>query len=73
MAYQTPFWNQRSQTCVASTWGNTIDFELARVWELYILRPVHMGFQVPLMLTSPNMETKSQLLNLKKPFKYGLL
>ena len=27
--------------------------------------------QVPLMLASPNMEAKSQLLNLKKPLKYG--
>ena len=29
--------------------------------------------QVPLMLASPNMEKKYQLLNLKKPLKYGRL
>ena len=30
-----------------------------------------MGSQVPLMLASPNMEAKSQLLSLKKALKYG--
>ena len=28
---------------------------------------VHMGSQVPLMLASPNMEAKFQVLSLKKP------
>ena len=38
----------------------------------HILGLVHMGSQVPLMLASPHMKVKSQLLNLKKPLKYGL-
>jgi hypothetical protein len=38
-----------------------------------VLEPVHTGSQVPLMLASPNMEAKSQLLNLKGPLKYDKL
>ena len=34
------------------------------------LGPLHMGSQVPLTLSNPNMEAKPQLLSLKKPFKY---
>ena len=37
------------------------------------LEPIHMGSQVPLLLASPNMEAKSQVLRLAKLFKYGLI
>ena len=32
-----------------------------------------MGYQVPLMLASPNMEAKSQYLSLKRPLKIRLI
>ena len=37
--------------------------------------PIHMGSQVPspLMLVTPNMEAKSQLLSIKKTIKYEQL
>ena len=35
------------------------------------LRANSHGSQVPLVLASPNLEAKSQLLSLKKPLKYG--
>ena len=42
------------------------------VTHMWVLGPVHMGSQItrPLMLVSPILEAKSQLLSLKSSLKY---